>query len=67
LHELEQLSEPVRSAGAGVRVHSPPPQVHLFFPGPPRSQRRWHAHSRHEPSRFATEAEAAPAQETSSS
>jgi hypothetical protein len=54
LHELAQLREPVRLAGAGVRVHSPPPQVYLFFPWPGR-QRPWHAHSRHEPTRLAAQ------------
>ena len=32
LDELTRLCEPVRFAGASVRLRSPPPQVHLFFP-----------------------------------
>jgi hypothetical protein len=63
LHELKQLREPVRLAGAGVRVHSPPPQVHLFFPGPGR-QRRWHAHSRYEPGRISNDVEGVAARAT---
>jgi hypothetical protein len=66
LPELEQLSGPVRLAGAGVRIHSPPPQVHLFFPGP-ASRRRRHAHSRYEPSRMSTEDDDAPSAGTNSS
>jgi hypothetical protein len=50
LHEFAQLRELVGRAGAGVRVHSPPPQIHLFFPKS-GSRRVWHAHSqsRHTP------------------
>jgi hypothetical protein len=59
LHELAQLGEPVRLAGAGVRVHSPPPQVHLFFPAP-SGQQPWHAHSRHHPSSISTHLSAQP-------
>ena len=59
LQELARLREPVRLAGATVRVHSPPPQLHLFFPTP-GSQRRLHAYARHEPSWISTHLAAGP-------
>jgi hypothetical protein len=60
LHPVAELLEPARVAGAAVRIHSPPPQVHLFFPAP-RTVRRCHAQSRHEPTRISTHVAAQPA------
>ena len=59
LQGLAQLGEPVRVAGASVRVQSPPPQLHLFFPAP-GWQRRFHALSRR-PSWISTHLAAEPA------
>jgi hypothetical protein len=59
LHELAHLCEPVGLAGAGARVHSPPPRANLLLPEPGR-QRPWHAHPRHEPSGTSTRIEAQP-------
>jgi hypothetical protein len=53
LHDFNQLREPLRLAGARVRVHSPPPQVHLFFPES-TMHRPWCARSRHQPSSIST-------------
>lgn len=58
LRGLAQLDEPVRVAGASIRVQSPPPQLHLFFAAP-ASQRRLHAHSRR-PSWISTHLSAEP-------
>jgi hypothetical protein len=40
LHHLTELFAPVDLAGAAVRIHSPPPQVHLIFPGATGQQPR---------------------------
>jgi hypothetical protein len=53
LHDFARLREPLRLAGARVRVHSPPPQVHLFFPES-TMHRPWCARSRHQPSSIST-------------
>jgi hypothetical protein len=55
LHEFGRLCESVRLAGAGVRVQSPPPQVHLLSPTATSPVR--HAHFRRQPSRELLDAE----------
>jgi hypothetical protein len=59
LQDLAQLREPVRLAGASVRVYSPPAQVHLFFPARGR-ERPWHAHSHRQASADGTYMAAPP-------
>jgi len=55
LHDLAELRAPVTLAGAGVRIHSPPPQVHLIFPGSAGPRPR-HAHYYRPESSISTDA-----------